>query len=88
MMPAGHNAHVPVAPFSVLAARTDPPLDQLALAIAAQFREVDTDPALQRLDELGEEVAASEPMSDLVVDWLGRIDTDGIASALKEAIRG
>jgi regulator of sirC expression with transglutaminase-like and TPR domain len=73
MIASGHNADVPVAPFSVLAARTEPPLDQLALAIAAQFREVDTDPALQRLDELGEEVAA-EPGDALtaLADVLGR----------------
>ncbi len=45
-----------VAPFSVLAARAEPPLDQLALAIAAQFREADSDAALARLDELGGEV--------------------------------
>ena len=37
---------------------------------------------------LGEEVAGSEPMADLVVDWLGRINADGIAGALKEAVRG
>ena len=37
---------------------------------------------------LGEEVAASEPMSDLVVDWLARLDADGITGALKEAVRG
>jgi hypothetical protein len=37
---------------------------------------------------LGEEVAGSEPMADLVVDWLGRIDADGIAGALNEAVRG
>jgi len=35
-----------------------------------------------------EDVAGSEPMADLVVDWLGRIDADGIAGALKEAVRG
>jgi regulator of sirC expression with transglutaminase-like and TPR domain len=51
---------VTVAPFSVLAARQDPPLDQLALSIAAELREVDTATALSRLDTLGEEVAAAE----------------------------
>jgi len=50
---------VTVAPFSVLAAHDDPPLDQLALSIAAQFREVDDDAALAQLDALGEEVAAA-----------------------------
>jgi fructuronate reductase len=37
---------------------------------------------------LGEEVAAAEPMIDLVVDWLARLDADGITGALKEAVRG
>ena len=37
---------------------------------------------------LGEEVAGSEPMTDLVSDWLARIDADGMAAALKEANRG
>ena len=41
-----------------------------------------------RCQLLGEEVAGSEPMTDLVADWLGRIDADGIAGALKEAVRG
>ena len=40
------------------------------------------------LSVLGEEVADSEAMTDLVADWLGRIDADGIATALKEANRG
>ena len=40
------------------------------------------------LSVLGEEVATSEPMHDLVVDWLARLDADGMAGALKEAIRG
>jgi fructuronate reductase len=40
------------------------------------------------LAPLGEEVATSEPMHDLVVDWLGRLDGDGIGGALKEAVRG
>jgi regulator of sirC expression with transglutaminase-like and TPR domain len=64
---------VPVAPFSVLAARNDPPLDHLALAIAAQFREVDAGAALQRLEALGEEVSA-EPGDalDALRDVLGR----------------
>lgn len=64
---------VTVAPFSVLAARTDPPLDQLALSIAAQFREVDANVALNRLDELGEEVsdAPGEPVLALAA-VLGR----------------
>jgi regulator of sirC expression with transglutaminase-like and TPR domain len=50
---------VTVAPFSLLAARHDPPLDHLALSIAAQFREVDAATALDQLDALGEEVTAT-----------------------------
>ena len=37
----------------------DPPLDALALALAARFREVDQVRALRTLDGLGEEVAAA-----------------------------
>jgi regulator of sirC expression with transglutaminase-like and TPR domain len=47
---------VPVAAFQELAAKSDPALDELALALAAEFRAVDADAALARLDELGDEV--------------------------------
>jgi hypothetical protein len=57
---------------------------QQALAGAHGHR----DEAAAVLSVLGEEVAGSEPMADLVVDWLGRIDADGIAGALTEAVRG
>jgi regulator of sirC expression with transglutaminase-like and TPR domain len=43
--------------FGELAARPDPPLDQLALAIAAEFRTVDHVGALWLLDALGAELA-------------------------------
>jgi regulator of sirC expression with transglutaminase-like and TPR domain len=56
MMPARDNGPVDVAPFAELAARDEPPLDELALALAAEFRRVDAQAALSRLDELGEEV--------------------------------
>jgi fructuronate reductase len=46
------------------------------------------DEAAAVLSVLGEEVAGAEPMADLVEDWLARIDADGIAGALQEAIRG
>jgi regulator of sirC expression with transglutaminase-like and TPR domain len=60
-------------PFAVIAARHDPPLDELALALAAEFREVDAAAALATLDELGEEVAlqAGGPVEALV-EVLGR----------------
>ncbi len=45
-------------PFSELAALPDPPLDELALALAGAFREVDAEAALEELDGLGAEVAA------------------------------
>jgi regulator of sirC expression with transglutaminase-like and TPR domain len=63
-----------VAPFSVLAARQDPPLDHLALSIAAQLRDVDTDAALAQLDALGAEVAAApgDDRLDALVEVLGR----------------
>jgi regulator of sirC expression with transglutaminase-like and TPR domain len=42
--------------FAQLAASHDPPLDRLALAIAAEFRKVDAAAALGRLDELADEL--------------------------------
>ena len=43
--------------FAELAAAPDPPLDALALALAAEFRAVDRAGALARLDALGGELA-------------------------------
>ncbi len=43
--------------FRTLATRGETPLDELALAIAAAFREVDREAALGELDRLGAEVA-------------------------------
>jgi regulator of sirC expression with transglutaminase-like and TPR domain len=52
------------APFAALARSPDPPLDALALALAAEFRAVDAPAALAVLDGLGarlaDEVAAAE----------------------------
>ena len=39
------------------------------------------------LGALGDQLAAPGPLRDLVADWLGRIDADGIAGALREAVR-
>jgi regulator of sirC expression with transglutaminase-like and TPR domain len=50
--------------FGALAARADPPLDELALSIAVELRGIGRDAvrgALERLDELGAEVAAALP---------------------------
>jgi regulator of sirC expression with transglutaminase-like and TPR domain len=55
----GHNPRMTIAPFTELAHRPDPPIDELALALAAEFEDVDADAALARLDGLGEEVAAA-----------------------------
>ncbi len=43
--------------FAELAAAPDPSLDALALALAAEFRQVDAAAALARLDDLGRELA-------------------------------
>jgi regulator of sirC expression with transglutaminase-like and TPR domain len=48
---------VPVESFSALAARSEPSLDELALALAGEFRPVDADAALAELDRLGSELA-------------------------------
>jgi regulator of sirC expression with transglutaminase-like and TPR domain len=48
---------VPIAPFVTLAAEPQPPVDELALSLAAEFKEIDEDVVLARLDELGAEVA-------------------------------
>jgi regulator of sirC expression with transglutaminase-like and TPR domain len=42
--------------FANLAENPEPPLDELALALAREFREVDRDVALRDLDTLGEEL--------------------------------
>jgi regulator of sirC expression with transglutaminase-like and TPR domain len=69
MMPARDNGPVDLPPFAQLAARDAPPLDELALALAAEFRAVDPQAALGRLDELGEELrlaAGANPLEALV----------------------
>jgi regulator of sirC expression with transglutaminase-like and TPR domain len=45
--------------FSTLASATEPRLDELALAIAAEFGEVDVARALEQLDAFGTEIAAA-----------------------------
>ncbi|MEA2219004.1 MAG: hypothetical protein QOJ35_1630 [Solirubrobacteraceae bacterium] len=46
-----------VEPFIVLAAQPEPPVEELALALAAEFREIDEAAAIATLDELGAQVA-------------------------------
>jgi len=77
-------AAVDIAPFSVLAARPDAHLDELALAFAAQLRDdVDDRGALQRLDELAEEVRimACDGLATDPLDVLTRVlgDRHGFA---------
>lgn len=66
-------------PFVTLAQRPEPPLDELALSLAAEFGDVDAGAARDRLDELGEEVGAllEEPRiphaeADALAGVLGR----------------
>jgi regulator of sirC expression with transglutaminase-like and TPR domain len=44
--------------FAILAGDPDPPVEELALALAASLRETDRAGALDRLDRLGEQLAA------------------------------
>jgi hypothetical protein len=44
--------------FDTLAGDPNPPVEELALALAAEFREPDRDGTLERLDGLGEQLAA------------------------------
>ena len=65
------------APFSTLAARGDSRLDELALALAAELEEADTQGALAELDRLGAEVrpvAGGTPtaQADALAEVLGR----------------
>ena len=55
---------MPVQSFATLATLPDPPVDELALAIAAEFRAIDDDDVRGRLDELGEEVARERALRD------------------------
>jgi hypothetical protein len=45
-----------VEPFQILATAPEPPLDELLLALAAEFHEIDADRALRRLDRLAQRV--------------------------------
>ena len=53
----GHNADMPkLPPFTELAANPDATLDLLAIAMAAEFRELDAAGAMTKLDVLGAEL--------------------------------
>ncbi len=49
---------MPVEPFLALAAQPAPRIDELALSLAAEFRDVDDGAAISLLDEFGAEVVA------------------------------
>lgn len=51
-------------PFADLARDPDPPLDALALALAAEFRDVDADGALAALDALGRDLEPAAAETD------------------------
>ena len=68
---------MPIEPFAVLVAQRKPPLDELALALAAEFREVEGDDALAELDRLGlelETIAGDTPpeQANALAEVLGR----------------
>lgn len=52
-----------MASFSELATTADPPMDRLAVAVAAAFHAVDEQATLARLDALGDELAQRLPAS-------------------------
>src|SRR5690606_12402508 len=72
---SGRLPAMTVDPFEALAVTPDAPLDELALALAAEFRPVDVDRALDRLDALAAEIdpSAIGPRAELeaVVAVLG-----------------
>ncbi|MGI8800856.1 MAG: transglutaminase family protein [Solirubrobacteraceae bacterium] len=55
---------MPLESFAALAARPAPPLDELSLAMAAEFDEIDAGAALDRLDRLGQEIAGVADIGD------------------------
>jgi len=61
--------------FSELASRAAPPLDELALALAAEFRDVERGSALAELDRFGAEVTAE-------IERLGRDEAEALSGVL------
>src|SRR4051812_20713487 len=55
---SGRSYMRPDSDFETLATHPDPPVEELALALAAELREPDWDATLVRLDQLGEQLAA------------------------------
>jgi regulator of sirC expression with transglutaminase-like and TPR domain len=71
MMTRHDNGAVP--PFETLAADPAARLDALALALAAQLRDVDEEPALVRLDELAADVADAVARDGDELEALGAV---------------
>jgi regulator of sirC expression with transglutaminase-like and TPR domain len=72
----GQDVRVPLEPFDVLAADPSVPIEELALALAAEFRDVDADAALLQIDALGAEVARARAHlegSDAGIDALREV---------------
>ncbi len=72
-----HNRSMSVGPFAAVASRPEASLDELALALAGEFREVDSDRALAELDRLGAELAPAaggeaEAEVEAIRELLGR----------------
>ena len=68
---------MPVQSFAMLATHPDPPVDELALALAAEFRDIDDADVRAQLDELGEEVG---------LDRAGRYGPHAGLDALREVL--
>jgi regulator of sirC expression with transglutaminase-like and TPR domain len=60
----GNNVEVLIEPFVAVAAQPEPRVEELALSLAAEFREVDEAAVIAVLDELGDEVAAARAALD------------------------
>ena len=63
--PPRDNPTMPPLDFATVAARRSPELDELSLALAGEFREVDEDAALLELDRLGADLAEAAGGSPL-----------------------
>jgi regulator of sirC expression with transglutaminase-like and TPR domain len=63
-----------IPPFADLASAPDATMDAIALALAAEFREVDAAVALQTLDALGEELAHAVQSAQTTPDAEAQVD--------------
>ena len=77
LFPDGQDLNIAVDSFKTLAASPDASLDELALALAGEFRQVDSIRALQALDRLAAELAPAagsgpEAEEQAIGELLGR----------------